>query len=92
MLKCNVLLCVVINNRNVVINLLVAQGPKARLRRGSIEAAASMQLKRVPNNTEFRKVRFFHFIFFLLFLSYSSQPVMFFLCGASCVCEFAGNN
>nr|KAJ0210849.1 hypothetical protein LSAT_V11C400216090 [Lactuca sativa] len=42
--------------RNVVINLLVAQGPKARLRRGSIEAAASMQLKRVPNNTEFRKV------------------------------------
>ncbi|KAL7603040.1 hypothetical protein Lser_V15G19743 [Lactuca serriola] len=42
--------------RNVVINLLVAQGPKARLRRRSIEAAASMQLKRVPNNTEFRKV------------------------------------
>lgn len=42
--------------RNIVINLLLAEGPKGRLKRGSIEAAAEMQLKRKPSDSEFKKV------------------------------------
>ncbi|KAI3768055.1 hypothetical protein L2E82_18486 [Cichorium intybus] len=42
--------------RNIVINLLRAEGPKGRLKRASIEAAAEMQLKRKPSDTEFKKV------------------------------------
>ncbi|CAI9282594.1 unnamed protein product [Lactuca saligna] len=42
--------------RSIVINLLIAEGPKGRLKRSSIEAAAEMQLKRTPSDTEFKKV------------------------------------
>lgn len=39
-----------------MIELLIAEGPKGRLKRSSIEAAAEMKLKREPSDTEFKKV------------------------------------
>lgn len=42
--------------RNIVINLFLAEGPKGRLKKASIYAAASMQLKREITNVEYQKV------------------------------------
>ena len=54
-------------SRNIVVNLFLAEGPKGRLKKASIFAAASDRLKREITNAEYQKVRMLHVTLFLYF-------------------------